>query len=214
MTTPLVIVGSGGFGRETLDVVEALNRSAPTAVYEILGVVDSHPAHDSLERLRRRGICFLGSVSNWLDGARSSDYLLGVGNPFNRARLDSRFRAAGMSAATAIHPTATVGSEVQVSDGVVICAGAQVSTNVALGRHVHLNPSCTVGHDTTLHNFVSINPGAIISGDVRVEEGALIGAGAVVIQGLTIGEGSTIGAAACVVRNVDANTTVKGVPAR
>jgi serine acetyltransferase len=42
----------------------------------------------------------------------------------------------------------------------------------------------------------------------------MIGAGAVVLQELEIGPGATIGAGACVVRNVAADLTVKGVPAR
>ena len=41
MSTPLVVVGAGGFGRDTLDVVEAVN--AVTTRFEILGVLDDDP---------------------------------------------------------------------------------------------------------------------------------------------------------------------------
>ena len=42
----------------------------------------------------------------------------------------------------------------------------------------------------------------------------MIGANAVVLQGLSVGPGATVGAGACVVRDVPADVTVKGVPAR
>ncbi len=214
MIRPLVVVGAGGFGRETLDVVDALNRSSAESVFEVLGVVDSNPSSANLDRLQRRGVPFLGSLEEWLKTDPSAEYLLGVGSPTDRERLDDRCRAEGLIAATAIHPSATVGSEMRADDGVIVCAGVNVSTNVTLGRHVHLNPGSTVGHDSNVRDYVSINPGAILSGEVNIKERTLVGAGAVVLPGLTIGEGSVVGAAACVVRSVSANTVVKGVPAR
>ena len=99
------------------------------------------------------------------------------------------------------------------ADGVVVCGGgAHVSTNVRLGRHVHVNPNATIGHDSILESFVSVNPAAIISGDVHVRSRTLIGAGAIVLQGLSIGAGTTVGAGAVVTRTVPDGVVVKGVP--
>ena len=44
MPTDLLVVGAGGFGRETLDVLAAINRVAVT--YRVLGVVDDGPRDD------------------------------------------------------------------------------------------------------------------------------------------------------------------------
>lgn len=212
MTEEIVVIGAGGFGRETLDVIEAA-RAAGEAL-EVLGVVDTGPRDIDLQRLADRGVAYLGTDDDWLPTARVSvRYIAAIGNPRIRAKVVRRFDAAGLRAISVIHPRAGVGSRSQIGDGVVVAAGVQVSTNVVLGHHVHLNPGCIIGHDAVLEDFVSINPGAIISGNVVVGRRTLVGAGAVVLQGLTVGEDATVGAAACAVRSVSAGTTVVGVPA-
>ena len=45
-------------------------------------------------------------------------------------------------------------------------------------------------------------------------KGASIGANATILPGITIGEGAMVGAGSVVVKNVPANTTVVGNPAR
>lgn len=211
---PLVIVGAGGFGRETVDVVRALNRSSTVPTYDLLGVIDSKPSETNLDRLRALGVSYLGTESQWLKAPRATYYLVGVGNPSVRKRIAARFDAGGYQAAIAIHPGAVIGSNTTVSEGAVICSGAQISTNVVMGRHVHINANATVGHDVALRDFVSLNPGSVVSGEVVCEDEALVGAGAVILQGLTVGRGSLVGAAACVTRSVENGTIAKGVPAR
>lgn len=210
MTTDLVIIGAGGFAREALDVVEAVNAVAPA--FTVLGVVDDGPSELALQRLAQRGYKYIGSVSDWLSSGSHGSYVVAIGSPSARASVVSRVEDAA-TAATLIHPSAVLGSEVRVLDGTIVCAGVQVSTNVSLGRHVHLNPNATIGHDAELADFVSINPGAVVSGEVTVGPLSLVGAGGIVLQGLSVGEGSTVGAGACVIRDVGAHTTVVGVPA-
>jgi sugar O-acyltransferase (sialic acid O-acetyltransferase NeuD family) len=210
----VVIVGAGGFGRETLDVIEAVNRASDHPPFTIVGVLDDAPTPLALARLAARGIAFLGGVDAWLSGGGPAQYIIAIGNPRVRALVDERFRAADRDAATAIHPSASIGSVTTISAGTIVCAGAQISTNVIFGRSVHVNPNATIGHDAVLADYVSVNPGAIVSGEVSIGEQTLVGAGAVILQGIVIGARCTVGASACVTRDVDDNKTVKGIPAR
>lgn len=214
MAEPLVIVGAGGFGRETADVVEAINAASNDPVWDLVGVVDDSPSEINVARLADRGISHLGGTDDLIAQAERPRYVVGIGSPRVRKLLADRLDAAGFSAATLVHPDASIGSQCSVGEGTVVLAGARVTTNVRLGRHVHLNPNVTVGHDTELHDFVSMNPASSMSGDCIVEEGALIGVGAVVLNQLRVGAGALVGGSACVVKDVDAGLTVKGVPAR
>lgn len=215
MTTPLVVVGAGGFGRETLDVIEAMNAAAPTPVWDLLGVLDDSLTDLNRDRLAARSVPFLGGIDDFLQGGDTTvAYVVGIGSPVVRRRVAARFDDAGLVPATLIHPSVTRGAVSVFGPGTVLCAGVTISTNVRLGRHVHVNPNATIGHDTEVHDFVSINPLACISGDCAIESDVLVGASAVLLNGLRVGRGAVLGGAACAVRDVAAGTTVVGVPAR
>jgi hypothetical protein len=178
----------------------------------VLGVVDDAPSAINVARLSDRGYRHLGTIAEAIDADVAGYYVLGIGNPSAKTAVDARLGAAGWRPVTVIHPAAVIGSMPSIGDGVIICAGVQVSTNVRLGRHVHLNPNATVGHDSVIGNHVSVNPGAIVSGEVTVGAGTLIGAGAVILQQLVVGSGSTIGAGSVVTKSIPDEVVVKGVP--
>ncbi|XKG80626.1 acetyltransferase [Microbacterium aerolatum] len=209
----VVVVGAGGFGREALDVIEAAAGAGEG--HRILGVVDQGPRAEDLGRLQRRGVDYLGTPADWLDQAEGDvRFVVAIGDPATRERVTGQFERAGFCPISVVHPSAVIGSQSLMGEGVVVASGVQVSTNVVIGDHVHLNPGSIIGHDTRLSAYVSVNPGAVISGNVLVERSSLVGAGAVVLQGLTVGSGATIGAAACVTKDVASGATVVGVPAR
>jgi sugar O-acyltransferase (sialic acid O-acetyltransferase NeuD family) len=212
VTPDLVVLGAAGFGRETLDVVAAVNRVQPT--WNLIGVVDDAPSETNLERLAALGVRHLGGLTEALALTGSLHFVVAIGAPGIRERLAHRCEAAGWQPATLVHPSATVGALTRLGAGTVLCAGVAVSTNVDLGRHVHLNPNVTVGHDTSCADFVSLNPGAIVSGDCRIGTRCLVGAGAVVLQGLSVGPDTVVGAAACLTKDAPSGVVVTGVPGR
>ncbi len=213
MTLPerVVVVGASGFGRECLDVVEAM--AAAGSPVEVLGVVDDAPSDVNLERLGARGVTYLGTVEEWLSFESPARYILGIGSPQVRRDLVDRLEGAGADPLTAIHPSATLGARVEIGEGVVVCAGATISTNVRLGRHVHVNPNATIGHDAVLGDFVSVNPAAVISGEVSVGGATLVGASATILQGISVATNAVVGAGAVVTKDVPEDVVVKGVPA-
>ncbi|MDO5499969.1 MAG: acetyltransferase [Propionibacteriaceae bacterium] len=211
MTLRVVVIGASGFGREALDVLEAM-RSAG-AELTVVGVVDDGPSELNLARLADRDVAYLGSLDSWLSyGDYDCRYVLGIGSPLVRRQLVQRLDAAGLKSFTAVHPSATFGERAEVADGVVVCAGATVSTNVRLSRHVHINPNVTLGHDAVLEDFVSVNPGAVISGEVVIGSDTLVGASATILQNLRVGKRTVVGAGAVVTKDVPNEVVVTGVP--
>lgn len=210
----IIIIGAGGFGREVADIVHAINSASDQPRWRLLGIADDSPSEVNLLRLQQRSLHHLGSIDELIARPDRPHYVIGVGDPAARRDLANRLQREGFPAATLIHPDATIGSRVAISEGTILCAGVRLTTNIILGRHVHLNLNATVGHDTTIGDFVSINPLASISGDCLVETDALIGVAAILLNGIQVHTGAVVGGNSCVVNDVPPGATVKGVPAR
>lgn len=207
MRRGLVVIGTGGHGREVADCVLA---SDADDGYDLLGFLDD--AAGPFPLADRLGLPVLGPTEALRE--LDVDYVIGIGDGGVRKRLAELAGLCGREAATVLHPTASVGRAVELDAGVVLAAGSRITTHVELGSHAQVNVNASVSHDCVLEPFVTVSPGATICGNVRLGEGVLIGAGATVLPGCTIGAWSTVGAGAVVVRDVDPGTVVVGSPAR
>ena len=211
-TTPLVIVGAGGHGREVLDIVEAINAAATRGgpQYEVLGfVADSAPICNAFEQ---RGVPYLGPIEHL--ATRQCGYVIGIGDGSVRRRIDELVTGWGHVPVSMVHPLATIGSHDSLGPGCVLAAGARITTNVTLGRHVHLNINATISHDGRVGDFVTLAPGATVCGNVSLGDEVYVGAGATIIQGRSVGARTMVGAGAVVVRDLPGGVTAVGVPAR
>lgn len=204
------VVGAGGFAREVLDIIEALQ--ATGAALTVAGFYADARSDDA--ELAERGFEVIGEVAALHEPTSSDAYVIGFGDGPGRRRVHALLDARGWRAASLVHPTASVGGATRLGAGAILCAGARITTNVSVGDHVHVNLNATVGHDAVLGDYVTVNPLASISGRVIVGAETMIGTGANVVEGVRIGERAIVGAGAVVVRDVAPGTTVAGVPAR
>lgn len=214
MTTPLVILGAGGHGREILDIVNDMNgQPLGTSLehFDFIGFVDD--GQPNIVRLSRLGVRLIGTTATLIDLPRGCKYTIGIGSGTARRTLDNAATAAGLEPAILVHSSATIGSDVRISPGAVICAQVSVTTNVSIGRHAHINRNSAVGHDSCLSDYSTINPLCAISGEVSIGEETTVGTNSSVNQGLTIGRGAFIASGSAVTKDVDDHTLVAGVPA-
>ena len=216
MTTRLVIFGAGGLAREFHDIVEATNahdaQHGDEPTWEFLGFIDGSTQRD--DRIASRGPV-LGDDSVIAQLAEGTQFVVAIAQTSVRRRVSELAESNGLVGAVIVHPRALVGNRgVKLGGGTVVAANAIITTDVTLGRHVHVDRGVQIGHDSVLADYVSVYPLAAIAGTVTIDAGATVGSNATVIQGLKVGANAFVGAGAVVVRDVSADTTVVGVPAR
>lgn len=148
------------------------------------------------------------SYSKFEDAA----FVIGVGEPGLRRKFATRLDRCRPGIVE--DPAAIVMPGALVGVGSVVSAGAVLSHGVDLGEHVFVNYNVTLGHGVGLGDYTVVCPGAQLMGNVEVAEDVFIGTGAIVIPGRKIGRGAVIGAGAVVAKDVEADTTVVGNPAR
>ena len=207
----LYIVGCGGFGREVVDIVDDVNARDPQ--WDLAGFIDDNPSAIDAARAADLGLQIIGSVEEQLR-RRPAHAVIGIGDGRVREMIDRILLAAGWGAATLVHSSATLGRNVTYGDGTIICSGVCLTTNIQLGRQVHINLNTTVGHDSVLEDYASVNPLVAISGNVHIGRRAMLGTHSAVLQNLSVGADAVVGGSALVTKDVPQSTTVKGVPAK
>jgi sugar O-acyltransferase (sialic acid O-acetyltransferase NeuD family) len=142
-------------------------------------------------------------------------FSLAVGKPAFRFLLYNKFKSAGGKCLSIISPLAHIGHyEIKIGEGAIVMAGTVITSNVKIGIGCLINPNCTISHDCIIGDFVEISPGVNITGKCTIGNNCSIGTGAIILPGITIGNNAVIGAGAVVTKNVEAETTMVGVPAK
>lgn len=206
----IFVVGAGGFAREVIDIVEALAARGDELT---IAAIHADGTSDSAE-LASRGYAVAGSVDQLPHPGPDDRFVIAFSNAAGRHRVDGMLRELGWQAAILVHPSATFGSDVSIAPGSIVCAGVRLTTNITLGRHVHVNLNSTIGHDAVLSDYVTVNPLVSVSGRVRIGPRSTIGTGASINEELSIGSDVMVGSGSVVIRDVETSSTVVGVPAR
>lgn len=206
--TPLVIIGAGDLGRETVALVKRINTHR--ARWRLRGLLDSDSSRHGTSVL---GHPVLGPPS-WLSRHPRVAYVIAIGEGSARKRVADQLASHPAAAATLVDPSVSVHESIRFAPGCIVYAGVVCMVAVTAYRHVIVDAHCTLGHDAVLHPFATLHPGVRVSGRVTIGNRARLGAGAVVLPNRRVSEGATVGAGAVVTRNVPAHTTVVGVPAR
>jgi sugar O-acyltransferase (sialic acid O-acetyltransferase NeuD family) len=206
----LIIIGSGGHGREVAEIVRHQIKGRTDIRLE--GFVDDNPKlHGNIFN----GLPVLGDLNLLKDLDRSTtEVICAIGSPPICRRIVQKLQSIKISFFNAISPLSYITSFATLGRGVTLFPLTAVSTNVEIGDYSIVNIAATISHDTKIGPYCNINPGAQLAGNVTVGEGCYIGMGAKIIQGISIGPWTVVGAGAAVVRDLPANVTAVGVPAR
>lgn len=201
---PLLILGSGTFAVETLDIAETQGGFLPLGFVISLARPEPGAVHAGLPVFWIDEIPFPPGSCAMVAGIVST----------RRREFAVQMAARGYGLASVVHPSATISRRARIESGCVINAGVVISQNSLVLENVIVNRGALIGHDIRLESFCTIGPGANLAGGVTVGEGAYIGVGAVVRDHVAIGANAVVAAGAVVVSPVPPGALVVGVPAR
>lgn len=208
---PLLLVGAGGFARETTELVRAINASEPT--WDLLGYLDDDPA---LHGSERTGLTVIGPIGAHEDFPEAK-LVICLGSPRAttlRRTIADRLALDDERFATLVHPSVTPPGSVRIGVGTVIHAGSVFTADIEVGRHVEMMPQVVLTHDDIVEDFATFGAGVRLAGGVRIGESSYIGSGALVRENIDIGPGALVGMGSVVTRSVPAGEVWAGVPAR
>ncbi len=206
MKEQLLIYGAGGLGKEVLSLVRALEQ------FETLGFIDDGLRKDTVVK----GLRVLGGLDVLNSFTTPVNLIIAIGDPSAKSILVKMIDPSRVYFPVLIHPSVIIQDEesITIGEGSIITAGCILTTDIRIHSHVLINLNTTIGHDVAVGSFSSVMTGVNIAGTVKIGDGVLVGAGANILNGVSIGNFSKVGMGAVVVKDVEADTTVVGIPAR
>ncbi len=204
----LIIIGAGGFGREVL----AWAKQCPEHGRDWIahGFLDDNPAAVEGKNV---SVPILGKVS---DHAPAADevFVCALGAPKLRRSVQESFVSRGARFVNIVHPSAIIGENVTLGNGVIVCPQVIITVNVAVGDGVAFNLQTIVGHDAVIGGYCQISPHCDILGYAQLGDEVFMGSHAVVLPSVKLGARSVLGAGAVASRDIPEGVTAVGMPAK
>ena len=211
---PIVIFGSEGISRETLNIIEDINRYNNFPVYNFLGFIEDDSSKIGINKNGYRIISSDQEFEIFATNFKILAVVIPLGTPKIKQKIyDNISFMENLIYPNIIHPTVNLRESIKLGFGNIITAGVRMTTEITIGNFNLLNLNCTVGHDVIIKDYCVINPLASISGNVLIENNVLVGTGANILQNIKVHSNSIVGAGAVAVKDVEENSTVFGIPA-
>lgn len=206
----LVIIGAGGFGRETAEIVKSLNENG--SEIDLIGFLDDDQAlHGKIVN----NIKVLGNLEYIRDSnLKDIHFVCAIGDTIIKRKVVEKALNYGYIPYSLISPDAKLYNNIKIGDGVIICPGTILTTNIQVGNYAIINQICSIGHEAIIGEFSTINPLSAISGGVVLEEGVFVGTCVSVLQYIKIGKWAIIGSGASVIKDIPELAVAVGVPAK
>ena len=198
----LIIIGAGGHGRVVADIAQKLG------IYNKISFLDDGEITESM------GLPIIGKVVEMDKYVSCADMFVAIGNSTVRENFIERLLIKGASVPTLIHPSAIIGSSVEIGVGTAIMAGAVINPCAKIGKGVILNTCSSIDHDCIVGDYCHIAVGVHVAGTVLLDKHVWLGAGVTIKHNINICSHCVIGAGAVVVKDILETGTYIGVPAK
>ena len=145
------LFGASGHCKVIIDILKK-NNSKITAIYDDDASI--------VKLLNYKVTCLTNDIKG--------EFIISIGNNRMRKKVTNRLNG---YFGKAIHPQSIISCYSSINEGTVIMAGAIISADVKIGKHVIVNHNSSIDHDCCIENYVHVSPNASLAGNVIVEIG-------------------------------------------
>lgn len=201
----LVIIGSGDFGKQVLEIALLQNK------YEVIGFYDDFENEKAIYSYD-----VLGKVSNvqedYLKG--KFDFIFfGIGYNHLKFKHDLSLQLK-IPKATIIHPTAVIEESAIIGEGCAIYANVYIGPNVILNENVTINVGANLPHDNKVEDCTFISVNVTLGGKTTIGNCCFLGLSSTVIENVNLSDGVFLGAGTLVLKDIGSEGTYIGSPAK
>lgn len=202
----LAVFGASGQGKEVREIADYQN--AVTKRWEKIIFIDDNKPEGTFMGLE------MIQLNNALEKYEKIEFVIAVGEPKTKKKIYERLLSLNCKFGSVISPDSQVSPYCKLGEGLVIKRGVIISADAVIDDDTTIQSYACIGHDAIIGKHCQISTHVDIGGQTVVGDCVFVGLNAPVRELLTIGDNVIISAGAVVLKDVDANVTVMGNPAR
>ena len=204
----LLIIGARGFGREVFNL--AKQSIAYNKEYLIKGFLDDK--YDALQGFENYPK-IISPVENYV--IQEEDvFICALGDVNFKNSYVQIILNKGGEFINLIHPTVILNTNVRLGKGLILLNNVVISNDCVLGNFVSVQPFSVIGHDSKIGDYCHLNAYSFMGGYSVLEPSVTLHTKATILPNIKVKENAIVGAMSLVIRNVPANVTVFGIPAK
>ena len=157
MKDKLIIIGASGHGKVVADIAIKMNKWQSIALLD-----DDESIKTSM------GLEVIGKTADAFTYKEEADFHVAIGSNTTREKIQENLIEQGLNVISLIHPSAVIGTDVEIGTGTVVMAGVVINSSSRIGKGCIVNTSSSLDHDNVIEDYVHISPGVNLAGTVKV----------------------------------------------